>query len=93
MTNDNFLNDLNKDLNFEILEHKADLKIRAFSRTKEELFLNALLGMKESMRYEVRRPEENAKRKIKLKSPDLPALLVDFLSECLHQIQVNQYTL
>ena len=27
---------------FEILEHKADLKIRAFGKTKEELFQNML---------------------------------------------------
>ncbi|PIR90405.1 hypothetical protein COU04_00035, partial [bacterium (Candidatus Gribaldobacteria) CG10_big_fil_rev_8_21_14_0_10_33_41] len=30
---------------YEILEHKADLKIRAFGKTKQELFLNMLLGM------------------------------------------------
>jgi hypothetical protein len=30
---------------FEILEHKADLKIRVFGKTKEELFENAMLGM------------------------------------------------
>jgi len=75
---------------YEILEHKADLKIRAFGKTKEELFLNALLGMEESMKVEVRRPEEKRKRKIKIESPDLPALLVDFLSEILYLIQVNK---
>ena len=38
--------------NYEILEHKADLKIRAFGKTKEELFLNMLLGM--AGKYETR---------------------------------------
>jgi len=30
---------------FEILEHKADLKIRVFGENKEELFLNAVVAM------------------------------------------------
>ena len=75
---------------FEILEHKADLKIRAFGKTKEELFLNMFLGMEESMRAELKKPEEKTKRKIKIKSLDLPALLVDFLSEVLYLNQVNK---
>jgi SHS2 domain-containing protein len=38
---------------FEILEHKADLKIRAFGKTKEELFLNMMIGMTESQKPEI----------------------------------------
>ncbi len=75
---------------FEILEHKADLKLRAFGKTKEELFLNMLIGMSESMKSEVRRPEEKIRREVKIKSLDLPALLVDFLSEALYLTQVNK---
>ncbi|MCJ7786859.1 archease [Patescibacteria group bacterium] len=75
---------------FEILEHKADLKLRAFGKTKEELFLNMLIGMSESMKSEVRRPEEKIRREVKIKSLDLPALLVDFLSEVLYLTQVNK---
>lgn len=76
---------------YEILEHKADLKIRAFGKTKEELFLNMLIGMSESMKgSEVRRPEEKIKREVKIKSLDLPALLVDFLSEVLYLSQVHR---
>ncbi len=75
---------------YEILEHKADLKIRVFGKTKEELFQNALLGMNESMKFEARRPEEKTKREIKIKSLDLNALLVDFLSEALYLTQVNK---
>jgi SHS2 domain-containing protein len=37
---------------FEILEHKADLKIRVFGKTKEELFENAVVGMFEAAKYE-----------------------------------------
>ena len=75
---------------FKILEHKADLKIRAFGKTKEELFLNILLGMIENMKSEVRRPVKKTKREIKIKSLDLSALLVDFLSEALYLSQVNK---
>jgi len=73
---------------FEILEHKADLKIRVFGKTKEELFSNALLAMAESMKAE--KIDKEAKREIKIKSPDLPALLVDFLNEVLYLTQVNK---
>ena len=74
---------------YEILEHKADLKILAFGETKEELFLNMLLGMEESVKTEIK-SDEKVKREIKIKSLDLPALLVDFLSEVLYLIQVNK---
>ena len=76
---------------YEILEHKADLKIRAFGQTKEELFLNALLAMEENMRPEVLN-KDNVKREIKIQSSDLSALLVDFLSEVLYLNQVNKET-
>jgi len=48
---------------YEILEHVTDLEIRAFGKTKEELFSNMLKGMFESI-----------KPKIKDKSKNLPAL-------------------
>lgn len=69
---------------FEILEHKADLKIKAFGKTKKELFENAMVGMFESAQY---KPATNGKgltTEIKVKSIDLPSLLVDFLSEILY---------
>jgi len=75
--------------NYEILEHKADLKIRVFGQTKEELFFNAMLGMEENMRPELKN-KETAKRKIKIKSLDLPSLMIDFLSEVLYLIQINK---
>jgi len=73
---------------FEILPHTADLKIRVFGKTKEELFLNALLGMEESLKPKVL--EKVVEREIEVKSIDLPALLVDFLNEVLYLNQVNR---
>jgi SHS2 domain-containing protein len=75
---------------FEILEHKADLRIKVFGKTKEELFLQAVLAMEECMRYEIKKPKEKTIRGVEIKSIDLNSLLVDFLSEVLYLIQVNR---
>lgn len=75
---------------FEILEHKADLKIRAFGKDKKDLFQNILFGMSESMKAEIKKPEERVSREIKVKSQDLAVLLVDFLSEVLYLSQTNK---
>ena len=75
---------------FEILPHIADLKVRVLGKTKEELFLNALLGMTGGLKPEIKKPEEKVGRNIRIKSPDLAALLVDFLSEVLYLIQVEK---
>jgi SHS2 domain-containing protein len=76
---------------YEILEHKADLKIKAFGKTKEDLFLNMMIGMAESQKPEI---EEGVrvKREIRIQSLDLPSLLVDFLSEVLSLGQINKET-
>ena len=72
---------------FEILEYVNDLKIRVFGKTKEEFFLNAMLGMYEGGRYETE--GGGAEREITISSPDLPSLLVDFLSELLYLAETN----
>ena len=73
---------------YEILEHKADLKIRVHGKDKKELFENAMIGMFESARYEGK--ENRVKREIKISSLDLPSLLVDFLNEVLYLCEVNK---
>jgi SHS2 domain-containing protein len=75
---------------FEILEHKADLKIRVFGKTKEELFENAMVGMQKAAKYEKKLKTQISKVKIKIKSIDLPSLLVDFLSEVLYLIETEK---
>jgi SHS2 domain-containing protein len=74
---------------YEILEHKADLQIKAFAKTKKELFLNMLSAMAESQKPEFK-TSQRVKREIKIKSIDLETLLVDFLSEILYLTQVNK---
>ncbi len=74
---------------YEILEHKADLKIRVFGKIKKELFSNAVLGMEDGLRPKLK--TQIAKRKtITIQSLDLSSLLVDFLSEVLYSIQTNR---
>jgi SHS2 domain-containing protein len=74
---------------FKILEHTADLKIKAFGKNKKELFLNMLKGMSESQRAEIEN-ENKINRKIEIQSLDLSTLLIDFLSEALYLSQVNR---
>ncbi len=76
---------------YQILEHKADVKIKVFGRTKEELFLNALKGMNYILKPEVEKGFCK-KREIKIESLNLDTLLVDFLSEILYLTQVNRET-
>jgi len=74
---------------FEILPHRADLKIKTFGEDKKELFLNMLSAMTKSQKPEIKITKK-VKRKIKINSPDLLTLLVDFLSEALCLGQVNK---
>lgn len=84
---------------YEILEHTADLKIRAFGKDLPELFSNILCGMFEAMKPRLKsgiqksgRPDLSGKirRPIKISSIDQETLLVDFLSEALYQSQINK---
>lgn len=75
---------------FKILEHTADLKIKAFGKDKKEVFENVMLGMFKGARYEAVGESSVVKREIKVSSHDLPSLLVDFLSEVLYLSEVNQ---
>lgn len=75
---------------FEILEHRADLKIRAFGKTKEELFLNAMLGMEAALRPKIKSQKLKVKTKIRIESEDLTCLLVDFLSEINYLNETNR---
>ena len=75
-------------MNYEILQHTGDAKIKVFGETKEALFVAALRGMNAILKAKGKR--EKAKvRKIVLQSADINMLLVDFLSEVNYLRQVN----
>jgi len=75
---------------YQILPHPADLKIKVFGKDKKELFLNALFALGQNQKPEIEKPEKKVKRKIKIESPDISALLVDFLSEVLYLSQTKK---
>lgn len=77
-------------MKYKILPHPADVRVQAFGKTKEELFINAARGMIKVLQSKVARNKKQVARKIKIKSVDLNALLVDFLSEVLYLIQTNK---
>ncbi len=78
---------------FEQLPHTADIKIRVFGKTKEELFKHALIGMFQVVGPHVKgcNKEGDAlvcselpkKHDIEVSSPDVESLFVDFLSDAL----------
>jgi len=76
-------------MKYKILEHKADLKIKVFG-TKKELFENAMVGMFEAAKYEMTKRLATKRLTIKIKSIDLPSLLVDFLSEILYLAETKK---
>jgi SHS2 domain-containing protein len=79
---------------FEILPHTADLKLRAYGKTREELFRNALIGMFQSIGPQSKSCKHindrlvcdklPQTRTINIVSPDNTLLLIDFLSEALY---------
>jgi SHS2 domain-containing protein len=75
---------------FEFLPHTADVRLKVFGKTKQELFKNALMGMAQILKKFPPKADQPLAEKIKIKSPDINSLLVDFLSEVLYQSQINK---
>lgn len=79
---------------YEILEHSAELRLRIYGKTIEELFINAAEALADIQNQDitnlVRSHKICYKEKIKIKSLDLNCLLVDFLSEILAKSQINK---
>lgn len=72
-----------------ILPHTADLRIKVFGFTKEELFSNAVLAMFEAIEPKDIKGSKEAARNFKVRSKDLNSLLVDFLNEVLYLSDTN----
>lgn len=69
---------------YEFLPHTADIKIRAYGATLEELFTNALYAFFAACGPQKVEPLEHIERRIVLESSKVAFLLIDFLSECLY---------
>jgi SHS2 domain-containing protein len=70
-------------MEYEILPHTADLRIRACGASLPELFRNALRGMGAVLQPEALARPPDTSRGLRLSAPDTTALLVDFLSKAL----------
>jgi SHS2 domain-containing protein len=66
---------------FELLEHTADVGVRARGATLEEVFEQATLGLAEVLG--ARRPREGESVAVEVAAGDPGALLVDWLNEVL----------
>lgn len=76
---------------FEILEHRADLKIKVFGQDLAELFINAGLAIAEQQSLEAKNQslEKEEWESVEINSPDLNSLLVDWLNEILSRSDLN----
>lgn len=68
-------------VNYEFIEHTADIQFKAYGKTLEEAFSNCAYAMVESICKD--KIKENKKIKFEVKGKDLESLLYNFLEELL----------
>jgi len=74
---------MNVKKDFEIIEHTADVGIKAYGSTLKEAFANAALGMT-SLIISPDTIRERLGRQIQIQSSDRETLLVEFLNELIY---------
>lgn len=80
-------------MKYKILSHPAELRLRIYGGTLEELFINSAETMARILSQTAVKSElriKKSKSRINIKSPDINSLLVDFLSEILAKSQINK---
>ena len=73
---------------YEILEHTADVGLKAYGQTLPELFVNAARGMI-ALALEPQEVRPSECRKLSARGEDLAELLVHFLSEILYAVDAE----
>jgi SHS2 domain-containing protein len=81
-------------MRYKILPHTADLRLKIFGKTEEELFSNALLGLaavikKDAEKLAKRKPA-GGYEKIVIEGHNREELLISFLNEVLVQANINK---
>lgn len=76
---------------YEVLEHTADIGIRARGRTLEETFANMALGMMSLIVPDPRRILEREERRVEARAADLEGLLVAWLSEFVYLVDAERF--
>lgn len=75
---------------FELIAHTADIRLAIEGSTLEELFTAALEGMASIILQSSQEAKKDQSTSIKVKSSDVTALLIDFLSDTLTKTQVSK---
>lgn len=74
---------------FEILEHTADIGVRAWGASLEELFANAAFGL-QSIAFEAPNVTAGEPHSIQAEGEDLEALLVNFLNDVVFYLDARR---
>ena len=75
---------------YEFFEHTADVKFRAYGKTTEECFSNAVIALT-SVMFNPDKIEEKITKSISIKGNDLKSLLYNFLEELLYLIDTESF--
>ena len=75
---------------YEFFEHTADVKFRAYGKTTEECFSNAVIALT-SVMFDPDKIEEKITKSISIKGNDLKSLLYNFLEELLYLIDTESF--
>lgn len=76
-----------KELKFELLDHTADLSIKIYGRSDEEIFSNAVYAFNKMTVDEF--SGVSGESQFTIRSPNIENLLVDFLSRLIFELDVN----
>jgi|GEM_PF-981640 len=76
---------------YEILEHTADIGVRAWGRTLGEAFANMAMGMMSLIIPEHRLVLERDKRRVRASATDLEGLLVAWLEELVYLVDAERF--
>lgn len=75
---------------YQVLGHTADIRLKVEASTLTELFKVAIDGMNHILKSQKVSGEISGKMIIEVQSPDITALLVDFMNEVLYRSQANK---
>lgn len=75
---------------FEYLPHTADVKIKAYGKTREELFSNVAIGTFNIL-TDISKVKPKIKKTIKIESKKITSLLYDYLEEFLFLLDTEGF--
>ncbi len=77
-------------MQYKYLEHTADLKFKAFGKTREELIENSGKALCNAI-IDLEKVEKKGEEIIEIKARDFEELLFQFLKEVLFEIDTNEF--